>query len=122
MSFHIMKNIPKQANIDIPHLADNYKSNSIKGNRKILSITCPSHGRFNMDHCPKCREEAINKNKSAAYNSNNWVRGWWEHLDTNPIYIESKEHLIRECIKRGKIPKAFSGPKSRGKGIELKYR
>ncbi len=27
--------------------------------------------------------------------------GWWEHLDTKPIYIKNKRQLREECRKRG---------------------
>lgn len=36
-----------------------------------------------------------------------WVRGWWDNIDTNPIFIEDKDHLLRECGKRNLVPKAF---------------
>jgi len=32
-----------------------------------------------------------------------WKPQWFEHLDTKPIYIESKKQLKREAEKRGLI-------------------
>jgi hypothetical protein len=51
----------------------------------------------------------------------NWVEGWWENIDHEPIYIKDKEQLKRECDKRGLIPKAFAKPRSQGKGLEWTY-
>lgn len=48
-----------------------------------------------------------------------WIReGVWEHIDPHQpnMRFDSKEELIRECKKRGQIPKAFMKPKSQGKG------
>jgi len=86
----------------------------------IVGFICSWHGYFKDNHCPVCKEEGNRLN--AKFTTTNWVKGWYEHIDTNPIYIEDKSHLIRECKKRGVIPKAFSGPKSRGTGIEIKRR
>jgi putative FmdB family regulatory protein len=33
-----------------------------------------------------------------------WKPGWWEDLDTHPIWIESKQQLFEECEKRGLLP------------------
>ena len=49
------------------------------------------------------------------------VEGWWENIDRDPIYIKDREHLKRECNKRGVIPRAFSKSKSQGKGLEWSY-
>lgn len=51
----------------------------------------------------------------------NWVEGWWENIDKTPLYIKDKEHLKRECNKRGLIPKCFAKPKSQGKGLEWTF-
>lgn len=56
-----------------------------------------------------------------------WIRGWWEHIGPEPIFIQDKYHLKQECIKWGKvrdqeiIPKAFMKPKSQGKGVEWSF-
>lgn len=94
-----------------------HKKNAIGSNRKVIGVSCPKHGFVSGDHCPKCREEHA---EVAAVHTHDWVRGVWEHIDKEPIYIESKEHLFRECEKRGVIPRAFMKPKSRGAGFEIK--
>jgi hypothetical protein len=50
-----------------------------------------------------------------------WVEGWWENIDKEPIYIKDKEQLKAECQKRGVIPKAFAKPVSQGKGLEWTF-
>jgi len=37
-----------------------------------------------------------------------WKPQWFEHIDINPIYIESKSQLKEECKKRGLISKGYS--------------
>jgi hypothetical protein len=59
--------------------------------------------------------------------SKDWVRGLWENLGPEPIYIKDKYHLKEVCQqierKTGKklIPKAFMKPASQGKGIEWNF-
>ena len=94
------------------------KRNSIGSNRKVIAITCPKHGFVRGDHCPKCAEEG--HSTDAPYvKTDEWVKGYWEHIDSKPIYIESKAHLFHECEKRGVIPRAFMKPRSRGAGFEI---
>lgn len=56
-----------------------------------------------------------------------WVRGWWEHIGPEPIFIEDKYHLKKVCLAESKrtgrviIPKAFIKPASQGKGIEWNF-
>lgn len=49
-----------------------------------------------------------------------WCKGWNEHIDVNPIYVESKEHYIRECKKRDIVPVPFMKRNSQGKGITFR--
>jgi len=57
----------------------------------------------------------------------NWVRGWWENITPQPVFIEDKYHLKQVCqayskqIGKDVIPKAFAKPKSQGKGIEWSF-
>lgn len=57
----------------------------------------------------------------------NWVEGWWENIDSKPIYIRDREHLKRVCQEVSKrtgrtiIPKAFMKPASQGKGFEWSF-
>lgn len=95
------------------------KRDKIGGNRTVVAIVCPSHGFVKADHCPKCREES---NKTAAVHTHDWVKGVWTDIAPEPIYIESKEHLFRECEKRGVMPRAFMRPKSQGQGFEIARR
>jgi len=50
-----------------------------------------------------------------------YVEGWWENIDREPLYIKDRAHLKQECQKRGVIPKIFSKPASQGKGLEWTY-
>ena len=54
---------------------------------------------------------------SAALKTDSWVRGWWENIDTEPIYIHDKQHLINECEKRGVYARAFVKHNSQGRGL-----
>ena len=59
--------------------------------------------------------------------SKDYVRGWWENIDREPIFIQDKEHLKRVCLEVGRregrtvIPRMFAKPKSQGKGFEWSY-
>ncbi len=94
-----------------------HKHNPMGSNRTTIAMICPKHGFFKTDHCPKCSQES--EHKTASIHTHDWVRGVWEHIGPEPIYIESKEHLFRECEKRGVIPRAFMKPKSIGQGYEI---
>ena len=59
--------------------------------------------------------------------SSDYVRGWWENLGPEPIFIQDKYHLKRVCqeIERRTgntfIPKMFMKPRSQGKGFEWSF-
>jgi len=86
-------------------------------------ISCPTHGfSWNTDgrFCADC---GWSPNRASGGFSiidkvdPKWCHGWYEHIDHNPIKIESKQHLINECNKRGMVARAFSKRKSQGKGL-----
>ena len=81
-------------------------------------MVCPKHGFVCGDHCPKCAEKEYSAD-TPYVKTDAWVKGYWEHIDSKPIYIESKAHLFHECEKRGVIPRAFMKPRSRGPGFEI---
>ena len=56
--------------------------------------------------CPRCEEANVRPNFPMV-NTGECYRGWYEHLDTKPIWIESKQHLYRECAKRGLSSRAL---------------
>lgn len=90
--------------------------------RTRVGLACSRHGYFSGDLvvCPKCVESRKNNKNLPHIKSDSWVAGWWEHIDKEPIYIESKKHLIQECEKRGVYAKAFVHKKSQGRGLEHK--
>lgn len=94
------------------------KHDPIGGNRKTVAYICPKHGFFRNDHCPKCHKEE----DGLAVHTHDWVKGVWTDIGPEPIKIESKEHLFRECEKRGVIPRAFMKPKNTGQGFEISRR
>ena len=98
-----------------PRIADNYKPKRTKGVRKRIGITCHKHGFILGDHCPECYQAV---KQTMRVNTYDWVKGYWDGIDSEPIYIESKQQLIEECEKRGQYARAFMKPKSRGKGYE----
>lgn len=111
---------PKQCRIDDPRTADNYKLNREPGRRRRIGYICPLHGYIRGSHCPDCADTNFG---TLSINTGEWVKGWYEHIDTDPIYIESKDHLLSECAKRDLMPRAFIKHKSSaGKGLELKRR
>jgi len=91
-------------------------------NRTTIGYACNTHGYFSNDHCPICRTKGINHSYDKARIHGDSIKGWFEHIDTKPIYIESKAHLARECDKRGLLAKAIMKPKSQGKGFENRRR
>ena len=93
-----------------------HKHDPIGSNRRTIAMICQKHGFFRNDHCPKCHADTTD---STAIHTHDWVKGVWEHIGPEPIKIESKEHLFRECEKRGVIPRAFMKPKSSGPGFEI---
>jgi len=95
------------------------KHNSIGGDRRTVAMICPKpgHGFTRGDHCPKCEKEVIGTGPS--FISHDWVKGVWTDIGPEPIKIESKEHLFRECEKRGVMPRAFIKPRSQGVGFEI---
>ena len=95
-----------------------HKHNKTGSNRIRVAIACAKHGFFRNDHCPKCHKEE----EGIAIQTHDWVKGVWTDIGPEPIKIESKEHLFRECEKRGVIPRAFMKPKSSGAGFEIARR
>ena len=95
-----------------PHKHEKYGSN-----RTTVALACPKHGFVRGDHCPKCADEA--PKNTVNIKTDEWVKGYWEHLGPQPVYIESKKHLFAECEKRGVMPRAFMKPKSQGRGFEI---
>lgn len=87
-----------------------------------VGIACPKHGYFQHPSCPICESHkaACAEINAPNINTESWVPGWYEHIDSKPIYIESKKHLIHECEKRGSFARAFVKPKSQGAGYEHK--
>jgi len=59
--------------------------------------------------------------------SADYVRGWWENIGPEPIFIQDKEHLKKVCLEIGRktgrtiIPKMFMKSRSQGKGFEWSY-
>ena len=102
-----------------PRIADNYNPKRTKGDRKTLALVCPKHGFIRGAYCPSCQETIQN---TIHINTNEWVKGYYDNIDSQPIYIDSKEQLINECEKRGCYAKAFMKPKSQGKGYEMRRR
>lgn len=97
--------------------ASPHKRNATGSNRVTVAMICPCHGFVKADHCPKCAEQ--DEKSTVNIKTDEWVKGYWEHIDTKPIYIESKKQLFHECEKRGMMPRAFMKPKSQGKGFEI---
>lgn len=69
---------------------------------------------------PECREAlGISENEYKVYvNNGNCYKGWYEHIDSKPIWIESKAQLYHECLKRGKSARCLEsgGVMKRPKG------
>lgn len=78
--------------------------------------TCPECGWW--EKVCKCSPDG----HTVGVITHEWIKkGTWEHIDPkNPnMRIESKAQLMRECQKRGLIPRAFMKPRSlSGKGVE----
>ena len=48
-----------------------------------------------------CRSKAKEVVQQLNVITGECYRGWYEHLGTTPVWIESKAHLYKECVKRG---------------------
>ena len=81
----------------------------------IVAVTTHPEG---LDPYGTCRHSP--EGKRVARKSD-YVEGWWENIDREPIYIKDKAHLKGECQKRGVVPVMFAKHKSQGKGIEFNY-
>jgi len=94
-----------------------------KGNRTTLAIICPHHGYFDASECPVCKKEREEEQEKHTLhiNTSEWVKGWYEHIDTAPVYIDSKTQLAKECEKRGLYAKAILKRNSQGRGHKHKY-
>lgn len=79
-------------------------------------MNCEKHPNWPAETCVWCTGHKDN----IKINTGEWVSGWYEHIDRNPIYIHSKSHLAHECEKRGLLARALMKPKSQGKGYEHK--
>ena len=88
--------------------------------RTTIGYACHAHGYFENDHCPVCKEKGLKYSTKTP--GKDWSRGWYEHIDTEPIYIENKAHLARECDKRGLLAKGIMKSSSQGKGFENRRR
>jgi hypothetical protein len=98
-------------------LSPSVKKRNTKGsNRKTVAIICSKHGFFKSGYCKMCEHDM---KQATAIHTHDWVKGIWTDIAPEPIYIESKEHLFRECEKRGVMPRAFMKPRSQGAGFEI---
>lgn len=58
--------------------------------------------------CRKCKKGVLSRNIVAEQKAvHTFKPEWFEHIDTEPIFIESKEQLFRECEKRGLRPVGY---------------
>lgn len=99
---------------------------SMPDNPQQIKLTCKP-GRYYYDNkLGRCVHESelqpTDSPDTIHIITGECYKGWYEHIDTNPIYIESKAHLRRECEKRDVIAKAIMKPKSQGKGYEMSRR
>ena len=63
-------------------------------------------------HClnPECVAKLEAERPAHSVNISNpdaTIAGWYEHIDTKPIYIESRKQLYNECAKRGLVAKTL---------------
>ncbi len=84
--------------------------------RRVVGIICPSHGYIQGSYGPECTSPS--PKRKLYINTSEWVKGWYEHIDSYPIYIESKRQLKEECDKRGMVAKSLLHVKS-SSGHEL---
>lgn len=51
--------------------------------------------------CRRCEAPMRVIFRGSAGRYHPFPEGWWEHLDTKPIYIRNKRQLREECRRRG---------------------
>jgi len=59
--------------------------------------------------CPECGSDEVKMQFGTHNRGFKLEPQWFEHLDTEPVYIKSKKHLREECKKRGVRAKALEG-------------
>ena len=96
-------------------ITDTYKQYHTPGRRTRIGTICAKHG-YVYGQCGQCSGQSLQK--APNVHTKDHTVGWWDNIDTQPVYIESKDHLRHECDKRGLMPKAHSKRSSRGKGME----
>jgi len=69
--------------------------------KKEWEAYAPVAERNNI-RCETCGE-LVERQEVYQFAAHIWKPQWFEHLDTKPIYIESKKQLKREAEKRGLI-------------------
>jgi len=64
-----------------------------------LALLCPTHGFVRGDHCPHCRtKEEVNAPSVHIFKPMVYT-----DICEEPLLIESKAQLKRECSKRGLV-------------------
>lgn len=70
------------------------------------------HGGGKSDYC--LRKPCVRKLEAEAKQSgtrpvdpDKAVSGWYEHIGSKPVYIESRKQLYRECVKNGVSARAL---------------
>lgn len=76
------------------------------------------------DELGQCKSSSEGR---ATMRQRDWIRGWWEHIGPEPVFIRDKQHLKQVCQAESRrtgriiIPRAFAKPKSDGRGIEWTF-
>jgi len=87
-------------------------------------------GYVTARYCSECRKWTRPQNSERCecqkkqtkdwmrINTGSCYRGWYEHLDREPVWVDSKADLYRECKKRGLEARALvsGGEMKRPKG------
>lgn len=89
-----------------PDTQKNRKRKLGTAGRQRLCNTC--HKWFALEKQPvcvrtkACRKELGITSAGPRINTGECYKGWFEHITTKPIWVESKADLYRQCVKYGK--------------------
>ena len=62
---------------------------------------CPKHGFYQGDHCSGCGEKKMYDGTQFMF----FTPWTYEDMDVEPVRVESRREMVRECRKRGIDPK-----------------
>ena len=80
-----------------------FKCRHCQGVREVVE-SVEDRNEFQICSAPGCGGQMQRDYPAEHSVSHVWKPGWWSDIDKEPLWIESKQQLFRECDKRGLKP------------------